>query len=126
MKNQIKNIEKRDYDPFQATDSEKKEFLEVAQYWEGKTLYDMWVNSCPEDITTKTFGTLWAEVSNAVFPLGYHFAPDWDEVLNKGLKSYKKSAQDKLRNLDLSMPENLEKEHFYRAVIIVIEAIDMY
>ncbi|MFC2060862.1 pyruvate formate lyase family protein, partial [Chloroflexota bacterium] len=127
MKTDIHRLDIRDYDPYLVTGQEKREFKEeIAPYWEGKTLYDLWSKRCPPEISRKVLGTGFASAGGMLYTLGCHYAPDYDEIFETGLNGYKKIAEDKLKQLDPEKPEDLDKEHLYKAVIFICEAIETY
>lgn len=125
LKTDIDRLNERDQDPYIVTDREKKEFKEeIAPYWDGKTLYDMWKARCPEDIAWKVMGTGFGSVAAMLYTMGYHYNPDYEEIFKKGLGGYRKLASDKMAVLNPSNPEDIGKEQFYRAIIMVCDAIE--
>ena len=48
---------------------------------------------------------------------------DYQGLLRFGLKEYARRAQEKLNSLDLTDYRNIHKSYFYRAVLIVVEAV---
>ncbi len=127
LKTEIDRLDKRDFDPYLATEQEKKEFKEeIAPYWYGKTIYDIWIKRCPSDVVRKVLGTGFASAAGILYTLGCHYVPDYDEIFKSGINGYKKISEDKLLQVNPDRPEDLSKEHFYRAVILVCEAIEAY
>ena len=55
-----------------------------------------------------------------------HLAVDYQEVLKKGLIGYEKRVLELKDNLDLCISENIDKYQFYKAVLVVIEAVKTY
>ena len=55
-----------------------------------------------------------------------HLAVDYQQVLQKGLKGYEERVKDLKEKLDLCMPENIDKYQFYKAVLIVIDAVKIF
>ena len=55
-----------------------------------------------------------------------HLAVDYQQVLQKGLKGYEERVKDLKEKLDLCMPENIDKYQFYKAVLIVIDAVKTF
>ena len=54
---------------------------------------------------------------------GSHFNPPWELILGKGLSWYEERVREQLAALDSANPEQLGKEHFYHALLLVVEAI---
>ncbi len=127
LKTEIDRLDRRNFDPFLATDDEKREFKDdIAPYWDGKTVYDMWIKRCPNEIAQKVLRTGFANVAGILYTLGCHYVPDYDEIFRFGLNGYRRIAEDKLRQLDSEKPEDPNMEHFYRAVVLVCSAIEAY
>jgi len=55
-----------------------------------------------------------------------HLAVDYQEVLKKGLIGYEKRVLELKDNLDLCISENIDKYQFYKAVLVVIDAVKTY
>jgi pyruvate-formate lyase len=67
--------------------------------------------------------TGWADSSAGLFMLGYHFTPPWEKILGSGLKVFEEEVQAKLSSLDYANPEDMGKEHFLKALLIICAAI---
>ncbi|MBF8304263.1 MAG: PflD [Dehalococcoidia bacterium] len=127
LKMDIDKLDERDQDPYVVSDREKREFKEeIAPYWAGKTLYDKWKANCPEDIAWKVNGTGFGSVSSMLFSLGYHYNPDYAEIFKNGLNGYKEQARNKMAGLNPDNLEDIGKEHFYQAIILICDAIESY
>ena len=55
-----------------------------------------------------------------------HLAVDYQQVLKTGLKGYEERVRQLKDGLDLCVVENIDKYQFYKAVLIVIEAVKTY
>ena len=55
-----------------------------------------------------------------------HLAVDYEQLLKIGLVGYEKRVRQLKAELDLCVPENIDKYVFYKAVLIVIEAVKTY
>ena len=122
----IENLPTREQDTFEVTDEQMVEVKKILNFWKDKNLFTLWLNKCPEEVSTKVIGTGWADCGSAVFMQGYHFTPPWAEILNSGLQLFEERVQERLTNLDLSNPEDMGKEHFFKALLIIIDAIRGY
>ncbi len=119
----LENLPLREQDPFQVPPEQMAEAKEILEWWKGKTLYDVWAKTCPEELADKVLTTGWADISVGVFFLGHHFTPPWEKVLSSGLCSFEEKVRLQLDKLDLSRPEDMGKEHFLEALLIVTTAI---
>ena len=122
----LENLPKRAQDPFTVPPEQMAETTRILESWKGKTLYDLWANSCPQEIAYKTIGTGWADVCAGVFFLGYHFTPPWEVILESGLAAFEKKINARLSSLDLSDPKDMGAFHLLKALLIVIEAIKAF
>ena len=55
-----------------------------------------------------------------------HLAVDYENVLKQGLKGYEQRVLKLKNELDLCVSENIDKYQFYKAVLIVIDAVKTY
>ncbi len=55
-----------------------------------------------------------------------HLAADYERLLKTGLKGYEERTRKLKDQLDLCVPENIDKYQFYKAVLIVIDAVKTF
>ena len=122
----LDNLPKREQDPFQVPPAQMAEAKQILETWKGKTLYDIWSKSCPEDVVNKVIGAGWADLCAGVFFLGYHFNPPWEEILSSGLRLFEKKAKSRLSGLDPTNPADMGKEHFLRALLMTVSSVKYY
>lgn len=122
----IEKLPTREQDTFQVTDGQIAEAKKLLAYWKDKNLYNLWLKRCPEDISARVIDTGWADCSSAVFMQGYHFTPPWEEILNSGLQKFEEKVRTRLANLDPANPDDMGKEHFLKALQIIIDAMRGY
>lgn len=115
----------RHYDPFVVTDEVKAALEEVLPKWIGRTVQDLAARKIPEH-------TYWLmeQIPYKVFHPEIHFrggighiSGGFQRVLERGFAGLKKEAEERLAQLDLSVPENLAKMNYYRATIIVCDGV---
>ncbi len=100
-------------------DEGRAEMEKIVEYWKGKTLSDLRKNTFKGDLE-KYFnfeGTfLWSHWDE----LG---VPNYEKLLTKGINGIKKEAEEKLKNVIETVPDDyLEQCEFLEAVIITLEA----
>lgn len=119
---ELDTFEKRDGDVFYITEETKEALKRIAPFWENNNLRAKGEALLPEEVSvfmeTGFFG-----MEGKLNSGDAHLAVDYQKVLEIGLKGYKERVLDILRDLDLCVPENLNKYQFYKAVLIVIEAV---
>jgi pyruvate formate-lyase/glycerol dehydratase family glycyl radical enzyme len=119
----LENLPKRAQDPFQVPPEQMAEAKAILASWKNKSMYDLWSRACPWELADKVIGTGWADVSCGVFFLGHHFNAPWEKILTSGLQVFEEEVQSRLSTLDLSKPEDMGKEHFLKALLIIVSAI---
>ena len=119
---ELDTFEKRDGDVFYITEETKEALKRIAPFWENNNLRAKGEALLPEEVSvfmeTGFFG-----MEGKLNSGDAHLAVDYQKVLEIGLKGYEERVLDILRDLDLCVPENLNKYQFYKAVLIVIEAV---
>jgi pyruvate formate-lyase/glycerol dehydratase family glycyl radical enzyme len=105
------------------TGEEKAKMREFLPYWKGKSLYDKWHATVPENALKVHFASL--HITNTGCVSGVHLAHpavDYEKVLTKGLDGIKQEVDEKVAKLNLADVKDFEKLQFYRAVNITLEA----
>lgn len=115
-------FELRDGDVFGITEKTKQDLRSIAPFWEGKTLREKGMAALPDEVQvymeTGLFG-----MEGKLNAGDAHLAVDLPTVLQKGLKDYDRRAREYLDQLDLCQPDSISKYQFYKAVLIVLEAV---
>lgn len=95
---------------------------EVKDYWKNKCVLDRWRLMAPKDMETlRTNGIIFID-RKAVRGYG-ETTVDWRRLLKVGIGGIKKEAEEALAKLDDAVPGDLEKSFFYRAEIMVADAV---
>jgi formate C-acetyltransferase len=119
---ELDTFDRRDGDRFYITEENKGILREIAPFWRHNTLKDRGLAAMPEDARLfYDLGIIRAE-GNITSGDG-HVAVNYRRMLQQGLREYRKRAAEKLAALDLTDYRNLAKSYFYRAAIIVTEAV---
>ena len=123
--NELDLFEKRDGDVFYITEETKEAIRSIAPFWENNNLRSKGGALLPEEVSvfmeTGFFG-----MEGKLNSGDAHLAVDYQEVLKKGLISYEKRVLELKDNLDLCISENIDKYQFYKAVLVVIDAVKTY
>lgn len=119
---ELDTFDKRDGDVFHITEENKEKLREIAPFWEHNTLLDRGLAAFPPH--SKLYYDLGIIKSEGNITSGdAHCAVDYKRMLKVGLKDYARRAQEKLAALDLTDYRNIQKSYFYRAILIVVEAV---
>nr|WP_312577031.1 pyruvate formate lyase family protein [Sedimentibacter sp.] len=117
----------RQFSPFFATKEQIKEFdEEIYPYWKDKTTDVMWRKAAPDYLVERTIGTGFADSQFPINHLGSHCTLDWVEILRRGTNGYKREAQERLESWDPMIPADYGKNHFWKATIMVLEAMERF
>lgn len=123
--NELDLFEKRDGDVFYITEETKEDLRSIASFWENNNLRSKGGAMLPEEVSvymeTGFFG-----MEGKLNSGDAHLAVDYETVLKQGLVGYEKRVLKLKSELDLCVAENIDKYHFYRAVLIVIDAVKTY
>ena len=123
--NELDLFEKRDGDVFYITEKTKEDLRSIAPFWENNNLRSKGGALLPEivDVYMETgFFGMEGKLNSG----DAHLAVDYETVLKQGLKGYEERVLKLKEELDLCVPENMDKYQFYKAVLIVIDAVKTY
>ena len=122
---ELDKFEKRDGDVFYITEETKAALRSIAPFWENNNLRAKGEALLPEEVNvfmeTGFFG-----MEGKLNSGDAHLAVDYEQLLKIGLVGYEKRVRQLKAELDLCVPENIDKYIFYKAVLIVIEAVKTY
>ncbi len=120
--NELDEFEKRDGDVFYITEETQESLREIAPFWKHNTLKEKGIAAMPE--SSRLFYDLGIIKAEGNITSGdAHIAVDYGKVMREGLVSYEKRTKQLMKELDLTVYENMKKHYFYESVIVVIEAI---
>lgn len=122
---ELKNhpFEQREHDKFYITEEDRDELLEIAEFWQGKTVEDM-VNAGLSE-AEKAGSELGKKVymTNLYHYGGIgHFVMDYETLLRIGYRGYLRRIEEKSRALDRDDPNYEEKAQLYEAMTISVKA----
>lgn len=125
---EMDNFDKRPQDPYLMTD-EQRDYVRknIFPYWKGKSLEEFFLNALPEKTREMGVDTGIIDTDSKWRQAIGEITPDYQDVLFvKGFGGIRKEAQENLKKLDLTDPSDLDREVFYKAVIITCDAIIRY
>lgn len=118
-------FEKRDGDVFYITEKTKEDLRSIAGFWENNNLRAKGGALLPEE-TEVFMETGFFGMEGKLNAGDAHLAVEYKRVLSDGLAGYEQRTRQAKAALDLTVPENIDKYQFYKAVLIVIEAVKIY
>ena len=115
-------FEKRDGDVFYITEETKAQLRSIAPFWKDNNLRARGNALIPDEMAvymeTGLFG-----MEGKLNAGDAHLAVDYPQILKVGLKGYEARVRKLKSELDLCAPESIDKNMFYKAVLIVIQAV---
>lgn len=115
-------FEKRDGDVFYITEETKQQLREIAPFWDNNNLRARGEALLPDEVSvfmeTGVFG-----MEGKLNAGDAHLAVNYQKLLSEGLKEYEKRVIALRSQLDFTDPDSIDKNIFYKAVLIVIQAV---
>ncbi|NLI52799.1 MAG: glycyl radical protein [Clostridiales bacterium] len=123
--NELDAFDKRDGDRFTITETNKQILRDIYPYWKGRTLQDKGYAAFPE--RARLFYDLGIIKTEGNITSGdAHIAVDYGRVLREGLAGYRARVIEQQNSLELADFEDLKKSYFYRAILIVLDAVEAF
>ncbi|MEI3525622.1 MAG: glycyl radical protein [Eubacteriales bacterium] len=120
--NELDLFEKRDGDVFYITEETKEQLRSIAPFWENNNLRARGEALLPDEVSvfmeTGLFG-----MEGKLNAGDAHLAVNYERLLKEGLRGYEAKARACKEALDLTDPDSIDKNVFYKAVLIVIKAV---
>ena len=117
---ELDKFDKRDGDVFYITEETKRQLREIAPFWKNNCLHDRGMALLPEEVLDVLPSLGMEGKLNAG---DAHLAVNYERVINEGLLGYENRVHDLKSKLDLTQPDAIDKNIFYKAVLIVLDAV---
>lgn len=118
---ELDSFEKRDGDVFYITAETKDQLRSIAPFWKNNTLRDRGMALLPQEVAvfmeTGLFG-----MEGKLNAGDAHLSPNYSRLLTEGIAGYWYRTDEAQKALDLCEPSAIDKNVFYNAVKIVLEA----
>ncbi len=119
---ELDTFEKRDGDVFYITEDTKRRLRTIAPFWENNNLRARGRALLPDEVSvfmeTGVFG-----MEGKLNAGDAHLAVNYRRILSEGLSGYERRTREAKAALDLADPDSIDKYVFYKAVLIVIDAV---
>ena len=115
-------ISTRKGDPWLLGEEDKTRLKECMDYWRGRNFAAIADALTPDGVRQAEQNTLTNVVMGKQGGIG-HIAADFEGVVSRGLDAFIEQAESRLRGLDLANPEDYEKFHLLKAVVIADKAV---
>lgn len=122
---ELDSFGRRDGDRFAITEESKGALRAIYPYWKGRTLQDKGYAAFPAE--SRLFYDLGIIKTEGNITSGdAHIAVDYGKILREGLNGARRRTLEAQAKLDLTVFADLKKSYFYRAVLIVLDAVEAF
>ena len=122
---ELDELEKRSGDRFFISEENKQILRDIYPYWKGRTLQDKGYAAYPEQ-AKKIYDLGIIRNEGNITSGDAHLAVDYRVVLEKGLSFVAERTRQKLAGLNYADYAQMKASFFYRAILIVIDAVECY
>ena len=122
---ELDDFDKRSGERFTISEENKQVLRDIYPYWKGRTLQDKAYAAYPEK-ARRIYDLGIIRNEGNITSGDAHLAVDYDTLLKKGLKDVRRRTQEALDGLNLADCESMKRSFFYRAILIVIDAVECY
>jgi pyruvate-formate lyase len=122
---EMNELDKRPGDAFYITETHKKELVEIAAWWKGKTLYDKG-KAIMSDENRDLLDSAIIKATGNLTSGDAHIAVDFFRILSVGLGGYLDEIGSNHKLLKLYEQDGIRKDHFYIALTISIKAFQNF
>jgi formate C-acetyltransferase len=119
---ELDRLEQRSGDVFLISAEKKETLRKLFPYWEGKTSNELAASLMTQEAKDAQAAGVFT-VGNYFFNGVGHISVDYAKVLAEGLYGVIGEAQAELAKLDITNPDDHQKMHFLKAVIIANQAV---
>ena len=120
--NEKGNFDQRDGDRFHLQEKDKKEVLEICEYWKGKTLREKCYSQMTDEMKNASQVKAIHGEGNMTSGDG-HIVPDFEKALKVGLRGIINEAKEEMEKVDITEFGGYNKKDFLESIVILNEAI---
>jgi pyruvate formate-lyase/glycerol dehydratase family glycyl radical enzyme len=115
--------EKRTHDYFSFTKETQEQLESIRDFWNGNTIEDFANSLLTEDELKGSHAGKGVFFADAYMFCGAgHCGIDYDRLFELGFGGIKKLILEQMETIDMSLPEDIKRYNFYKALLIVNEA----
>lgn len=122
---ELDRFEKRQGSRFHISEEAKEQLRSCMDYWKGRTVYENTAAILPQEAMDY--------MDTMVFTCNYtltkgtgHFIIGFNKILEKGYEGVRRECEEKLAQLDLANPHDMDKILFYQAMLIVCDGVEIF
>ena len=122
---ELDEFDKRPGDRFTISEENKQVIREIHPYWKGRTLKDKGLAAFPA-YARKFYDMGIIKAEGNITSGDAHVAVQYERILREGTTGVRKQTEEALAALALNHFEDLKKSYFYRSILIVLDAIEVF
>lgn len=122
---EMDTFENRPQDPYYITD-EQKDYIRknIFPYWKGKSLEECFLKRLPRDTANLLVDTGIIESDYKWRQSVGEVTPDYKDILfKKGYRKIIEEAKEKVKDIEMTTDENIDKVNFYNSIILAAEGM---
>ena len=125
IKEEIGGMDKRTQDPYAVKEEDRRKLLnEILPRWEGRSVEEAFLSRLPHDTANIGVDTGIIDNDSKWRCAVGEITPDYQDIIfKKGFHGIMADAQEKLSNMDMTNPRDIQKADFYHGVIACAEGI---
>jgi pyruvate formate-lyase/glycerol dehydratase family glycyl radical enzyme len=108
------------------TNKAKQDIATLLSYWNGKTCTDKLCAELPENVKAGREASLWYWHMGVVGNRRGRYLIDLPTILERGFSGIRNEAEEKLAGINLEDADAINRQFFYRSVIIVCDAVNSF
>jgi len=122
---ELDEFEKRDGDRFTITEENKQILRDIYPYWKGRTLKDKGYAAFPAD-SRLLYDLGIIKTEGNITSGDAHVAVSYSRILSEGIEGVRAQTLAAQNILNLAEFADLKKSYFYRAILIVLDAVEAF
>ena len=110
---------------FFITEETKQQLRDISPFWENNNLRARGEALLPDEVSVFMEAVVFG-MEGKLNAGDAHLAVNYERILAEGLKGYEERTKKLKAALDFTKPESIDKNVFYKAVLIVIDAVHTF
>jgi len=122
-----KPLDERKNDRYVIDEQTKKDILSIQDFWKGKTVSEATLSVYTEDEALGSHIGAAVILEDLFIYAGVgHVCADYEKLLRVGYGGIRKEIEAQMKTLDTSKPEDIKREQFYTAELIMLDGVRNY
>lgn len=120
-------MDQRTNDRYYMTEETKARLLGLEDFWKNRTVWDYVHNTLSQEELRLSHAGRKINIAALFIEAGVgHVCINYEKLFRLGFGGIRRQVEEKLAGLDLSRPEELDRQEFYQAELITLEGVSAY